>query len=162
MFWSDLGSDVGYEAIGIVDSSLPTVGVFAKESESNKSVSVSNSSETIQSSKEMVINEKFVLNLCYIFEISIVYIFLLQKLTSTQSSRKSELVTQTENTNEPQASSVQADKLECDDPKVATEEPKKRDDFEKGVIFYLRDDIVVGIVLWNIFNRMPIARQVSV
>ena len=27
---SDLGPDVGYEAIGIVDSSLPTVGVFAK------------------------------------------------------------------------------------------------------------------------------------
>ena len=26
----DLGPDVGYEAIGLVDSSLPTVGVFAK------------------------------------------------------------------------------------------------------------------------------------
>jgi len=32
MFWSDLGPDVGYEAIGIVDSCLPTVGVFAKSS----------------------------------------------------------------------------------------------------------------------------------
>ncbi|KAM6354320.1 apoptosis-inducing factor 1, mitochondrial isoform 2-T2 [Alca torda] len=30
MFWSDLGPNVGYEAIGLVDSSLPTVGVFAK------------------------------------------------------------------------------------------------------------------------------------
>ena len=30
MFWSDLGPTVGYEAIGVVDSSLPTVGVFAK------------------------------------------------------------------------------------------------------------------------------------
>ncbi|XP_026530518.1 apoptosis-inducing factor 1, mitochondrial [Notechis scutatus] len=30
MFWSDLGPDVGYEAIGLVDSGLPTVGVFAK------------------------------------------------------------------------------------------------------------------------------------
>lgn len=30
VFRSDLGPDVGYEAIGIVDSSLPTVGVFAK------------------------------------------------------------------------------------------------------------------------------------
>lgn len=27
---SDLGPNVGYEAIGLVDSSLPTVGVFAK------------------------------------------------------------------------------------------------------------------------------------
>lgn len=33
MFWSDLGPDVGYEAIGIVDSSLPTVAVFAKATE---------------------------------------------------------------------------------------------------------------------------------
>lgn len=33
MFWSDLGPDIGYEAIGIVDSSLPTVGVFAKATE---------------------------------------------------------------------------------------------------------------------------------
>lgn len=30
MFWSDLGPEVGYEAIGIVDSCLPTVGVFTK------------------------------------------------------------------------------------------------------------------------------------
>lgn len=37
----------------------------------------------------------------------------------------------------------------------------KHDDFGKGVIFYLRDDVVVGIVLWNIFNRMSIARRVS-
>lgn len=35
MFWSDLGPDVGYEAIGIIDSSLPTVGVFAKAAEAN-------------------------------------------------------------------------------------------------------------------------------
>lgn len=38
---------------------------------------------------------------------------------------------------------------------------KKYEDFGKGVVFYLRDDIVVGIVLWNIFNRMSTARQVS-
>jgi len=30
MFWSDLGPDIGYEAIGLVDSSLPTVSVFAQ------------------------------------------------------------------------------------------------------------------------------------
>lgn len=30
---SDLGPEVGYEAIGIVDSALPTVGVFAKATE---------------------------------------------------------------------------------------------------------------------------------
>ena len=33
MFWSDLGPDVGYEAIGIVDSQLKTTGVYAKSEE---------------------------------------------------------------------------------------------------------------------------------
>ncbi|KFQ05185.1 hypothetical protein N330_07431, partial [Leptosomus discolor] len=37
--------------------------------------------------------------------------------------------------------------------------PKQGEDYGKGVIFYLRDKVVVGIVLWNIFNRMPIARK---
>jgi programmed cell death 8 (apoptosis-inducing factor) len=35
MFWSDLSPDVGYEAIGIVDSALPTVGIFAKGTDSD-------------------------------------------------------------------------------------------------------------------------------
>jgi len=35
------------------------------------------------------------------------------------------------------------------------------DEYGKGVIFYLRDKVVVGIILWNVFNRMPIARKVS-
>lgn len=30
----------------------------------------------------------------------------------------------------------------------------------KGVVFYLKNDVVVGIVLWNIFNKINIARQV--
>lgn len=38
--------------------------------------------------------------------------------------------------------------------------PENKEDYGKGVIFYLRDDVVVGIVLWNVFNRMSIARQV--
>lgn len=42
MFWSDLGPDVGYEAIGIIDSSLPTVGVFAKGNAINNPSDVSN------------------------------------------------------------------------------------------------------------------------
>ena len=32
---SDLGPDVGYEAIGLVDSVLPTVGVWAKATEAD-------------------------------------------------------------------------------------------------------------------------------
>lgn len=39
--------------------------------------------------------------------------------------------------------------------------PSQGEDYGKGVIFYLRDKVVVGIVLWNVFNRMPIARKVG-
>lgn len=45
---------------------------------------------------------------------------------------------------------------------AATAPPSQKEgDYGKGVIFYLRDKVVVGIVLWNVFNRMPIARKVS-
>lgn len=43
----------------------------------------------------------------------------------------------------------------------APQVPVQGEDYGKGVIFYLRDKVVVGIILWNIFNRMPIARKVS-
>jgi len=35
------------------------------------------------------------------------------------------------------------------------------EEYDKGVIFYLRDEMVVGMVLWNVFNRLSVARQVS-
>ncbi|XP_029032423.1 apoptosis-inducing factor 1, mitochondrial isoform X2 [Osmia bicornis bicornis] len=120
MFWSDLGPEVGFEAIGIVDSTLPTVGVFVKAEKTDTSITaIDTSNETVKSSNE-------------------------KKLNSTQS--------QSSNENDKSVRNV--------DPKSTAEEPTNYDDFEKGVIFYLRDDIVVGIVLWNIFNRMSIARQV--
>lgn len=57
MFWSDLGPEIGYEAIGIVDSSLPTVGVFVKTTKSDASITSANSSNEItQSSDTKVTN----------------------------------------------------------------------------------------------------------
>ncbi|KAL4715363.1 hypothetical protein ACJJTC_015134 [Scirpophaga incertulas] len=32
--------------------------------------------------------------------------------------------------------------------------------FERGVVFYLRGERVVGVLLWNLFNRVQLARQV--
>ena len=54
-FRSDLGPEVGYEAIGIVDSDLPTVGVFAKASaqDTPKAV-VEQSGESLRSETERV------------------------------------------------------------------------------------------------------------
>lgn len=45
-------------------------------------------------------------------------------------------------------------------PSPASVPVAQKDDYGKGVVFYLRDKVVVGIILWNVFNRMPIARKV--
>ncbi|XP_036381516.1 apoptosis-inducing factor 1, mitochondrial isoform X9 [Megalops cyprinoides] len=109
MFWSDLGPDVGYEAIGIVDSSLPTVGVFAKATAKDTPKAATEQSGTgIRSESE------------------------------TEAVASGEMLASTAS---PQA-------------------PQQEEDYGKGVIFYLRDKVVVGIILWNVFNRMPIARKI--
>lgn len=109
MFWSDLGPDVGYEAIGIVDSSLPTVGVFAKAT----------AKDTPRAATE-------------------------QSGTGIRSESETE-----DTAVSPVASLAPI-------PAVG----QHKDDYGKGVIFYLRDKVVVGIILWNVFNRMPIARKI--
>lgn len=53
------------------------------------------------------------------------------------------------------------EKKEASGDNIKSEQPIKHEDFGKGIVFYLRDDIVVGIVLWNLFNRMSIARRVN-
>lgn len=67
MFWSDLGPDVGYEAIGIVDATLPTVGVFAKATEKDTpKATVEASGEGDRSKSESVsINLNLIVNICF-------------------------------------------------------------------------------------------------
>lgn len=65
MFWSDLGPDVGYEAIGIVDRALPTVGVFARATDKDSpKAAVSETGEVIRSDAEEV-KPLIYLVLCY-------------------------------------------------------------------------------------------------
>ncbi|XP_006825404.1 apoptosis-inducing factor 1, mitochondrial-like [Saccoglossus kowalevskii] len=113
MFWSDLGPNIGYEAIGITDSSLPTVGVFAKATEKDTPKAASEASgEAMRSDSEMsAMNE--------------------ESVPSTDQSAAPVL-------------------------KV----PNMDENFGKGVIFYMKDKIIVGVILWNVFNKMPIARQI--
>ncbi|XP_015364379.1 PREDICTED: apoptosis-inducing factor 1, mitochondrial isoform X2 [Diuraphis noxia] len=102
MFWSDIGPSVGYEAIGIVDSSLTTIGVFAKGIHKDPSI-LANEIDQNTSTNKNEINEELV-------------------------SKNNETISENE--------------------------------YKKGVVFYLKNDVIVGIVLWNLFNRMSIARQV--
>lgn len=110
MFWSDLGPDVGYEAIGLVDSVLPTVGVWAKATEADTPKAV------VEATGEGVRSE-----------------------TEGEGSEPSPVVLTQPAAPVPTASS---------------------EEFGKGVVFYMRGKRVVGVVLWNVFNRMPLARKI--
>ncbi|KAL9971677.1 hypothetical protein ACROYT_G017875 [Oculina patagonica] len=109
MFWSDLGPNVGYEAIGLVDSMLPTVGVWAKATKADTPKAV------VEATGEGMRSE-----------------------TEGEGSEPSPVPT------EPPAP-------------VSTE---TSEEFGKGVVFYMKGKRVVGVVLWNVFNRMPIARKI--
>lgn len=100
MFWSDLGPKIGFEAIGLVDSSLQTVGLFAKADDSDTPDSKSNNSkgsETSAANEDINIENKL-------------------KLFSDE-------------------------------------------EFDKGVVLYLKNEVVVGCLMWNVFKQVPIARQ---
>ncbi|XP_032522953.2 apoptosis-inducing factor 1, mitochondrial-like [Danaus plexippus] len=99
MFWSDLGPQLGYEAIGIIDSELRTVGVFSADA------------------------------------------------VKEQSSESRSLG----------AADAADDKLESGEGAKSDSAPKR---YDRGVVFYLREKRVVGVLLWNLFNRLHVARQV--
>lgn len=44
--------------------------------------------------------------------------------------------------------------------KTSFHAPEEQENYGKGIVFYLRDNVVVGLVMWNVFNKMPIARKV--
>lgn len=99
-----MGPKVGYEAIGIIDSSLPTVSVFAKHSPEEPNTR--------------------------------------NHTTDANASPP------------PDASTATAA------VKTTSNVQDDTDDFGKGVVFYLRDEKIIGIVLWNVFNRINTARAV--
>ena len=107
MFWSDLGPVIGFEGIGIVDSSLPTVGVFAKQTPEDT-----------------------------------------PKADKTDKLQAGEPIKEEKSPSLP---------LQCQPGN-----PKCDEDFSKGVIFYLKDEKVVGVLLWNVFNRINTARKIVV
>ncbi|XP_011195258.2 putative apoptosis-inducing factor 1, mitochondrial isoform X1 [Zeugodacus cucurbitae] len=107
MFWSDLGPEVGYEGIGLVDASLRTVGVFA--------------------------------------------------LPTTSPERRTDNLTETAVMEGGGSGSTVTVNPETPDIKC---DPNQADEYTRGVIFYMKDDKIVGILLWNLFNRIGLARTI--
>ncbi|XP_062548498.1 apoptosis-inducing factor 1, mitochondrial isoform X2 [Armigeres subalbatus] len=128
MFWSDLGPKIGYEAIGIIDSALPTVAVFAKMSTPQ---TIPDTSEKLQAANASVKPTP---------------------LSKTTSSGAEHTASVLGNTNV-----VKAEEKPAAAPPIESDD---KDEFNKGVIFYLRDEKVVGVLLWNVFNRIGTARRI--
>lgn len=78
-----------------------------------------------------------------------------------KSKDSTESVSESDKTKATATSTVQA-AASATSPTVQAAAPAndEPDDFSKGVVFYLRDDKIVGIVLWNVFNRINTARAV--
>nr|ATZ76822.1 apoptosis inducing factor [Sinohyriopsis schlegelii] len=95
-FWSDLGPKVAFEAIGMVDSSLPTVAVFAKSSDDTSAVKADEG--------------------------------------------------------------LKSDAVKVPESSEAT--VTAPDEYDKGVVFYMKDKLVVGVLLWNLPYRLTTARQI--
>ncbi|CAH2088430.1 unnamed protein product [Euphydryas editha] len=128
MFWSDLGPRLGYEAIGIVDSELPTFGVFSADAVGDEATEP-------------------------------------HALAVGASMGPSEGVAEGPSEGVAGGPSVGV----AGGPSVGVAGgpsesvarragPPRR--YERGVVFYVREQRVVGVLLWNLFNRMHVARQV--
>lgn len=108
-----MGPDVGYEAVGLIDSSLTTVSVWAKNATASPATAQLDPSDPR-----------------------------LQSLG--QSTIRSAI---------------------DDSDKESTEEPPTNTEitpaspYEKGVVFYLKDQKLVGVLMFNLFNRSNLARS---
>lgn len=121
MFWSDLGSAIGFEAIGLVDSSLPTVAIFAKQ----------NPLDVIE--KHLALND-----------------------VEKGDDEKKKEVASSENKEEVISEKATGPKIEANTPECAAID----ENYNKGILFYMQDNRIVGILLWNLFNRISIARKI--
>ncbi|ESN98758.1 hypothetical protein HELRODRAFT_67025 [Helobdella robusta] len=109
MIWSDIGPYIGFEAIGLIDSALPTVSVFAKLPNSSTPDTNIDDAKS-QDSEKTDPNPQ------------------IKELTLEETSSKLNSL---------------------DD-----------DEYRKGIVFYLKDDVVVGVLMWNVFSGMSVARQI--
>eukprot|EP00056_Hartaetosiga_gracilis_P021198 m.23184 g.23184 ORF g.23184 m.23184 type:complete len:659 (+) comp8949_c0_seq1:70-2046(+) len=127
MFWSDLGPDVGYEAIGIIDASLPTVGVWAAATPNDTPKAA-----TEQGNIRAGVDES--------------------------NPESSSSTATNDNSNSSDDGSSETSSLAS----LQEEESVKKNtqNFGKGVVFYMRDQRVVGVLLWNVYNKIPVARKI--
>lgn len=111
-----MGPEVGFEAVGLVDSSLTTVGVWARAKASESPGGTELDSTDIR----------------------------VQPIGQTSIS-----------------STDPVDKIN-DEAKKDKAAPSSTSaaSYDKGVVFYLKDRRVVGILMFNLFNRVNLAKEI--
>ncbi|CAO3637451.1 unnamed protein product [Mucor hiemalis] len=113
MFWSDLGPEIGYEAVGLIDSQLSTVSVWAKATAEDTPAAAAAS-----------------------------------EADSPRAAPGGEAPAAPAST----ASSVTE--------AVKAKNPFQDEKFGKGLVFYVRDQKIVGLVLFNVFGKVQEARDI--
>lgn len=137
-----MGPDVGYEAVGLIDSSLTTVGVWARARpiETPKGTEFDPSDIRVQPIGQTSISTAEPLQ---------------QKLEATGN----ELGESPVSSGPPEIESEIAKSV----PAIQTEPenvPEISPSYGKGVVFYLKDRRIVGILLFNLFNRVNLAKEI--
>jgi programmed cell death 8 (apoptosis-inducing factor) len=129
---SDLGPEIGYEAVGLVDASLTTVGVWARASAADTPSATELDPSDIRAQP------------------------LGQTSISTTDPERErafgvgkEAGTTTITTFPTGMSSISTHVSASSVPS-----------FGKGVVFYAREGRIVGVLLFNLFNRVSLARDV--
>jgi hypothetical protein len=56
---------------------------------------------------------------------------------------------------------LQAEAVETSPVAPPPSPQEAKNDYGKGVVFYLKEKKVVGVLLWNVFKKLPLARQVG-
>lgn len=113
MFWSDLGPEIGYEAVGLIDAQLSTVSVWAKATAEDTPAA------------------------------------------AAASEADSPRAAPGESSTTPAATSSVTEAV-----KAKGGNPFQDEKFGKGLVFYVRDQKVVGLVLFNVFGKVQEARDI--
>lgn len=130
-----MGPEVGYEAVGLIDSSLTTVGVWARArpTESPQGTELDATDIRVQPIGQTSISS-----------------------TEPKTSSEEEPVADGSQSPEP----VSTGSAEIPEIKTTATTAEMSPTYGKGVVFYLKDRKIVGILLFNLFNRVGLAKQI--
>lgn len=131
-----MGPEVGFEAVGLIDSSLTTVGVWARAQPSERPSGTELDATDI---RVQPIGQ-----------------------TSISSTDPNETIDKAEDKTSDKTIDVTSDKtIDVTSDKIVDSSPSPSPaSYDKGVVFYLKDRKIVGILMFNLFNRVNLAKEV--